>query len=48
MIETERIILKPLTYNQLEKYAKEDHSLEKELNINATSRTISAELKEAL
>jgi RimJ/RimL family protein N-acetyltransferase len=48
MIETERLILRPLTYDQLMKYAKCDHSLETELNLNETSRTISEELKEAL
>jgi len=47
MIETERLILKPLTYEQLIKYIKCDNSLEKELNLNETSRTISPELKEA-
>ncbi|UQD57473.1 GNAT family N-acetyltransferase [Flavobacterium sp. K5-23] len=47
MIETERLNLKPLTYEQLVKYIKCDNSLEAELNLNATSRTISAELKEA-
>lgn len=48
MLATERLILKPLTYQQLEKYIKADHSLEDELNLNPTSRTISPELKEAL
>ncbi len=48
MIETERIILVPLTYDQLIKYTRLDNSLEVELNLNETSRTISAELKEAL
>jgi ribosomal-protein-alanine N-acetyltransferase len=48
MIETERLILKPLTYEQLVKYTKCDNSLEEELNLNGTSRTISPELKEAL
>ena len=47
MIETERLILKPLTYGQLVKYIKCDNSLEVELNLNETSRTISTELKEA-
>lgn len=47
MIETERLILKPLTYEQLVKYTKCDNSLEEELNLNETSRTISHELKEA-
>jgi len=47
MIETERLILRPLTYDQLVKYTKCDNSLEQELNLNETSRTISPELKEA-
>jgi len=47
MIETERLILKPLTYDQLVKYIKCDNSLEEELNLNKTSRKISPELKEA-
>ena len=47
MIETERLILKPLTYWQLIKYIKCDNSLEAELNLNKTSRTLSSELKEA-
>lgn len=48
MIETERLILNPLTYDQLVKYTKCDNTLEEELNLNETSRIISAELKEAL
>jgi RimJ/RimL family protein N-acetyltransferase len=48
MLETERLILKPLTYSQLVKYIKCDNSLEKELNLNESSRTIAPELKEAL
>lgn len=48
MIETKRLVLLPLTYDQLVKYAKCDNSLEKELNLNTSSRTISPELKEAL
>ena len=48
MIETERLILKPLTYEQLKKYIRLDNSLETELNLNETSRIISAELQEAL
>jgi RimJ/RimL family protein N-acetyltransferase len=48
MIETERLIIKPLTYGQLVKYIRLDNSLEAELNLNATSRTISSDLKEAL
>jgi ribosomal-protein-alanine N-acetyltransferase len=48
MIETKRLILKPLTHEQLIKYIRLDNSLETELNLNETSRTISPELKEAL
>jgi len=47
MIETARLILKPLTCDQLVKYIKADNSLEIELNLKETSRTISPELKEA-
>jgi [ribosomal protein S5]-alanine N-acetyltransferase len=47
MIETKRLLLKPLTYGQILKYIKADNSLEEELNLNATSRTISPDLKEA-
>ena len=48
MIETERLILMPLNYDQLVKYLKCNNSLEEELNLNGTSRTISLELKDAL
>jgi [ribosomal protein S5]-alanine N-acetyltransferase len=48
MIETERLIIKPLTYEQLIKYIRLDNSLETELNLNETSRTISPDLREAL
>ncbi len=47
MIETNRLILRPLTYEQLIKYVKCDNSLERELSLNESSRTISKELKEA-
>lgn len=47
MIETQRLILRPLTYGQLVKYTNCDNSLEEELGLNKTSRTISSELKEA-
>lgn len=47
MIETNRLILRPLTYKQLIKYVKCDNSLERELNLNESSRIISKELKEA-
>lgn len=48
MLETEGFIIRPLTYEQLIKYTKCDNSLERELNLNESSRTISQELKEAL
>lgn len=47
MIETEKFIIKPLTYYQLLKYLKCDNSLEEELNLNKNSRTIAPELVEA-
>ena len=47
-IETDRLILRPLTYDQLLKYAKCDNVLETELNLKASSRSISEELREAL
>lgn len=48
MIETERLIIRPLTHCQLIKYIQVDNSLETELNLLSSSRTISPELKEAL
>lgn len=48
MIETKRLIIQPLTYEQLLKYIKADNSLETELGLHKTSRTISPELQEAL
>jgi [ribosomal protein S5]-alanine N-acetyltransferase len=48
MVETKRLLLKPLTYDQLVKYLKNDNSLEQELNLSQSSREIPAELKEAL
>jgi [ribosomal protein S5]-alanine N-acetyltransferase len=48
MIETNRLNIKPLTYSQLVKYIACDNSLEAEMELNETSRSISPELKEAL
>jgi len=48
MIETKRLTKKPLTYGQLVKYIRNDNSLETELHLNPTSRSISPDLKEAL
>ncbi|CAL1516468.1 GNAT family N-acetyltransferase [Chitinophaga sp. MM2321] len=47
IVETERFILKPLTYDQLVKYVQCDNSLETELNLNKSSRIVSTDLKEA-
>lgn len=47
-VETERLILVPLTYEQLLKYTRDDNSLELELSLNETERTITPDLKEAL
>jgi ribosomal-protein-alanine N-acetyltransferase len=48
MIETQRLYIKPLTYQQLIKYAKCDNSLEEELMVTINARTISPELQEAI
>ncbi|CAN5557827.1 GNAT family N-acetyltransferase [soil metagenome] len=48
MIETKRLRLIPLTYNQLLKYIKTDNSLEQELETMEFTRTISPDLKEAM
>ena len=47
-IETERLIIIPLSFEQLIKYMRCDNSLEEELGLGSTSRSISDELKEAL
>ena len=48
MIDTERLIIKPLTFKQLKKYIRADNSLELELKLNPAQRTIPPELREAL
>ena len=48
MIETERLLLVPLSFDQLIKYISNDNSLEEELLLKPTSREISTELNEAL
>ncbi|MFI5450705.1 hypothetical protein ACHMWN_00980 [Pedobacter sp. UC225_61] len=48
MIESKRLILQPLTHDQLVKYIKNDNSLEAELKLNPTHKIISPALKEAL
>ena len=47
MVETERLILLALTYEQLTKSIKCDNSLEEELNLTFSNRIISNELLEA-
>ncbi|MDQ7947525.1 MAG: GNAT family N-acetyltransferase [Pedobacter sp.] len=48
MISSERLILKPLSYDQLIKYIANDNSLERDLKLNPTTKVISPELREAL
>lgn len=48
MIETERLLLKPLTHDQLLKYIKDDHSLEEEFGLLSNKKDISPSLKDAL
>lgn len=48
MIETERLILKPLHHNQLLKYIRDDHSLEKEFGLLPSTKNIAPGLQEAL
>ena len=47
MIETERLRLLPLTYEQLLLYIRMDPALEHELQLSETTRSISADLQEA-
>jgi [ribosomal protein S5]-alanine N-acetyltransferase len=47
-IETERLILMPLTYEALLQYTQNDGTLEKHLNLAPSQRQISPALKEAL
>ena len=48
MITTERLLLQPLTHEQLLQYIKNDGALEAALQLNPSGRIISEELKEAL
>lgn len=48
MIQTERLLILPLTYDQLQKYLKNDASLDEELALVSSPRVISPELKEAM
>jgi [ribosomal protein S5]-alanine N-acetyltransferase len=48
MIETERLILKPLSLNELKKYADSPSELAKELNLTATQSLLDDETREAI
>ncbi len=48
MVETKRLLLKPLNYNQLVKYIKADDSLEEELQLNSNGRMVPEILKEKM
>ncbi|WP_231458983.1 MULTISPECIES: GNAT family N-acetyltransferase [unclassified Pedobacter] len=47
-LETDRLILHPLTHNQLLKYVRNDNSLENELKLKHGHNVISDELQEAI
>lgn len=48
ILETERLLIRPLTPVQLQKYTELNNILETEFGLNASGRTISAALNEAL
>lgn len=48
MIETKRLILHPLTIDQLSNYCRNDFSLEEELGVKKIRRVVAPELSEAL
>lgn len=48
IVETERLLIRPLTYEQLDKYSRADGALENELQINVQPRYISPDLADAL
>jgi len=48
MIETERLLLKPLARGQLLKYIKDDHSLEEEFGLLPDTKKIAPSLHDAL
>ena len=48
MLETKRLIIKPLDHSQLLKFLENNNSLEKELSLNRVTKSISPELKDAL
>jgi RimJ/RimL family protein N-acetyltransferase len=48
MIETTRLLIRPLTHAQVVAYAQADHALENELGLEPATGTLSAELQEAI
>lgn len=47
-LKTDRLILHPLTHNQLLKYVRNDNSLEKELKLKPGKNVVSNELNQAI
>ena len=48
MIETSRLLIQPLTVDQLQKYLRNDFSLEEELRLKKIKRIITPQLRDAL
>jgi RimJ/RimL family protein N-acetyltransferase len=48
VLETERLWIRPLSYNQLREYTELNNRLEQSLGLNSFTRTLPDELKEAL
>jgi ribosomal-protein-alanine N-acetyltransferase len=48
VLETERLLIRPLSYNQLREYTELNNRLEQSLGLNSFTRTLPDELKEAL
>ena len=48
VLETERLLIRPLSYNQLQEYTELNNCLEQSLGLNSFTRTLPNELKEAL
>jgi len=48
MIETSRLLIQPLTVDQLQKYLRNDFSLEEELGVKKLKRILTPQLREAL
>src|SRR5438876_6462656 len=48
MVETERLLIIPLSYAQVQKFVNLNNELENELGLNDGHRTISAQLKHAI